>query len=76
MTEPFDAYIKRMSKNSEYADHIVIQKLAQILNIRLNVIERNSENVFGNEKSSISLSVGYMRTEKHYVSLLSDCSKR
>ncbi len=69
LEEDIDAYIERMSKDSEWCDHIIMQAVASARNLAINVIQPKNKELVLKPQSPREISVGYINGN-HYVSVI------
>ena len=62
-----EEYIKRMSKNEEWCDEIIMRAVARARKVRIRVIRPNREDIVLNQNASREIRVGYINGN-HYIS--------
>ena len=70
----FAEYAVEMSHDGVYADHLIIQCLANVLQIDITIIQSTGPNIIitavPHSRHHFNLAVGYLPCEQHYVSVV------
>ena len=67
--ESIDEYIGRMSNDTEWCDHIIMEAVARAKDIAIHVVQTTSEVIVVNPTGQGEYFVGYVNGIHHYVSL-------
>ena len=67
LTKPFAKYIQDMKKNGEYADHITVKMLSEVLRVKIVILNAQGNTTVGQDGPNIY--VGFMPEINHYTAV-------